>query len=323
MAREDDEQPGFAFKKLLGAENYKEWARQMRYSLESARLWMYTLSVTKNPKPAPIILKKEDELDDAKVERQEKRMDKILAWTRSNSKCKGYIGRMCAPHIQQEIQAVKTDWLAKDLWEWLKQRYTLQNTASKWATIVSMDDLSYANCKNMAEYRSKYYALKASIKEQSITIEDALKIRMLNNLSSAFKTYLTVVNDWIRKDKKLEEDETLFKAIEEEKTRIVAKQKASANFVTTKSHYSQPQEGGKEGQIEWPMCRKCACKYPSDRVCRHAEDECYKCHRKGHISWFHDLYITLTKRPGPEENDKPAPVSEIPKVNQMYTEVTC
>ena len=91
----------------------------------------------------------------------------------------------------------------------------------------------------MAEYRSKYYALKASIKEQNITIEDALKIRMLNNLGPAFKTYLTVVNDRMRKDEKLEEDEILFKAIEEEETRIVTEQKAIANFATTKSHYLQ------------------------------------------------------------------------------------
>lgn len=321
MAREDDEQPGFAFKKLLGAENYKEWARQMRYSLESAGLWIHTLSVVENPKPAPIILEKKDELNDAKVERQEKRMDKILAWTKSNSKCKGYIGRMCAPHIQQEIQAVKTDWLAEDLWKWLKERYTLQNTASKWATIVSMDDLSYANCKNMAEYRSKYYALKASIKEQSITIEDALKIRMLNNLGPAFKTYLTVVNDRMRKDKKLEEDEALFKAIEEEETRIVTEQKASANFATTKSHYSRSQEGGKEDLTEWPLCKKCACKHPSDRTCRHAEDECYRCHVKGHISRFHDLYMKLNE--GSDEKDKPTPVPEMPKANIIYPGVIC
>ena len=70
----------------------------------------------------------------------------------------------------------------------------------------------------MAEYRLKYYALKASIKEQNITIKDALKIWMLNNLGLAFKTYLTVVNDRMQKDEKLEEDEVLFKAIEEEET---------------------------------------------------------------------------------------------------------
>lgn len=86
----------------------------------------------------------------------------------------------------------------------------------------------------MAEYRSKYYALKASITEQSITIEDALKIRMLNNLGPAFKPCLIVVNDRMRKGKKLEEDGALFKAIEEEETRIVTEQKASANFAATK-----------------------------------------------------------------------------------------
>lgn len=136
MAREDDEQPCFVFKKLLGVENYKEWARQMRYSLKSSGLWIHIILVAENPKPAPTLLKKEDKLDDAKVERQEQQTEKTLAWTRSNSRCRGYIGRMCTPHIQQEIQAVNTDWLAEDLWKWLKERYTLQNTASKWATIV-------------------------------------------------------------------------------------------------------------------------------------------------------------------------------------------
>lgn len=47
----------------------------------------------------------------------------------------------------------------------------------------------------MTEYRSKYYALKASIKEQNITIKATLKIWMLNNLGSAFKTYFTIVNN--------------------------------------------------------------------------------------------------------------------------------
>lgn len=185
-----------------------------------------------------------------------------------------------------------------------------------------MDDLSYASCKNMAEYRSKYYALKASITEQSITIEDALKIRMLNNLGPAFKTYLTVVNDRMRKDKQLEGDEALFKAIEEEETRIVTEQKANVNFASIKSHHSRLQEGGKE-QTEWPLCRKCACKHPSNRICRHADDECYRCHRQGHISRFHDLYITLNEVPEAEEDDKNTPVLEMPKVNCVYPGVIC
>lgn len=146
---------------------------------------------------------------------------------------------MCLVHIQPESQAIKTDWIAHELREWLKKSYTLQNTASKRATIISVDELSYASCKKVAEHRSEYYALKASIPEQKITIEDALKIRMLNNLESAFKTYLAVVKDRTRTDEKLKDDKVLFKAIEEEETRMKAEQKASANFASTKSKSSQ------------------------------------------------------------------------------------
>lgn len=59
---------------------------------------------------------------------------------------------------------------------------------------------------------------------------------MLNNLSLAFKTYLTIVNNWMQKDKQLEKDEVLFKAIKEEKSCIKAKHKAFANFSITKSN---------------------------------------------------------------------------------------
>ena len=151
----------------------------MRYSLESVGLWDHTLSSQENPKPVAIVLKGEALNDNTKLERQEKLTDKIIAWTKNNVKCKGYICRMCFGHIQQEFQAVKIAWPAHNLWEWLKKRYTLQNTASKWATITSIDKLTYATFKNMAEYRSKYYTLKASIKEQNITVKDALKFRIV------------------------------------------------------------------------------------------------------------------------------------------------
>ena len=257
LGKSRDDDPGFFFAKLAGVDNCKKWAREMRYSLESAGLWDHTLSDEENPKPVAIVVKDKDLEDDAKFERQEKRVDEIIVWTKNNVKCKGYIGRMCLGHIQQAFQAVKTDWLAHELWEWLKKRFTLQNTASKWATNTSIEELTYATCKNMADYRSKYYALKASIKEQSITIEDALKIRMLNNLGHAFKTYLTVVNDRMRKDEKLEEDEVFFKAIEEEETRIKAEHKTSANFASTKSN-AKPKGGAskeKKEFVEWPTCK--------------------------------------------------------------------
>ena len=154
----------------------------------------------------------------------------------------------------------------------------------------------------MAEYRSKHYALKARIKEQNITIEDALKIRMLNNLGPAFKTYLTVVNDRMRKDEKLEEDEVLFKAIEEEETRIKAEHKASANFASTKSN-AKPKGGASKGKkefVEWLKCKKCGCKHLADQACKHANEECDRCPKKGHISRFHDSYTSLNRGKTPE-----------------------
>ena len=43
---------------------------------------------------------------------------------------------------------------------------------------------------------------------------------MLNNFNPTFKTYFTVVNNQIQNVEKLEKDEVLFKAIEEEETCI-------------------------------------------------------------------------------------------------------
>ena len=79
MDKSNNNEPGFSFAKLAGTENYKKWARKMRYSLESARLCNHILTDTKNPKPAPIILKDEDLKDDIKLKCQEKHVDKIHA----------------------------------------------------------------------------------------------------------------------------------------------------------------------------------------------------------------------------------------------------
>lgn len=80
-----------------------KWARAVRYSLESAGFWDHTLSNVKNTKLAPIDLKDED-LNDAKLERQENRAHKIKAWNKSNSKCKWYLGRMRLDHIRWKFQ---------------------------------------------------------------------------------------------------------------------------------------------------------------------------------------------------------------------------
>ncbi len=94
MGKSGDDELGFSFAKLADADNYKKSAWKMRYSLESARLWDHTLPDKENPKPVAINLKDKELEDDVKLERKEKRAEKIIAWTKNNIKCKGYIGRM-------------------------------------------------------------------------------------------------------------------------------------------------------------------------------------------------------------------------------------
>ena len=69
---------------------------------------------------------------------------------------------------------------------------------------------------------------------------------MFNNLGPEFKTYLTVVNDRMQKDKKLEKDKVLFKAIEEKETWIKAKRKACANFISTNSNAKSSRDSAKK-----------------------------------------------------------------------------
>lgn len=77
----------------------------------------------------------------------------------------------------------------------------------------------------------KYYTFKAYIKEQNITLENILKIRMLINLKLIFKIFFTDINNQM--PKKLKKNQILFKAIKEEKTCIKAKHKTFANFATS------------------------------------------------------------------------------------------
>ena len=102
----------------------------------------------------------------------------------------------------------------------------------------------------------------------------------------------------MQKDEKLEENKVLFKAIEEEETRIKAKYKASANFASTKSNAKFKRRASKEKKkfVKWPKYKKCGCKHLADQAYKHANKKCDKCHKKCHISCFHDSYTSLNKR---------------------------
>lgn len=57
---------------------------------------------------------------------------------------------------------------------------------------------------------------------------------MPNNLGLVFKTFLIVIKNWIKKNKKLKKNKILFKVIKKRKTYIKAKYKTFINFDSIK-----------------------------------------------------------------------------------------
>lgn len=100
------------------------------------------------------------------------------------------------------------------------------------------------------------------------------------------------------KGKKLEEDKVLFKAIEEEKTCMKAKYKASTNFASTKWN-NKPKEGSSKRNkefVKWPKCKKCGCQHVTNPAYKNANEKCDKYDKKDYISYFHNSYTCLYKR---------------------------
>lgn len=60
MRKIGDDEFGFLFAKISKENKYKQWACEMQYLLESARLWDYTLMDKENPEPTLIVMTGKD-----------------------------------------------------------------------------------------------------------------------------------------------------------------------------------------------------------------------------------------------------------------------
>lgn len=125
---------------------------------------------------------------------------------------------------------------------------------------------------------------------------------MLHNLRSVFKTKLTMINNQMQKNKKLEKNKVLFKAIEEKETRIKVEHKAFSNFITKKLNAKSQRGSAKKKNyfVQQVKYKKCGCKHLVEQIYKHANKDCKKCHKKKHITCFHDSYTSLNK----ENNSK-------------------
>ncbi len=113
----------FTFKKLQGAENYKQWNRDMTFALQDAKLWDHIMGSARRPPE----LKETSDDDEDRKERIYLRWEKIRDFDLDVRKTAAKISRMCTDMVQKESLAVKTstEWNPKELWDWLKKRYIL------------------------------------------------------------------------------------------------------------------------------------------------------------------------------------------------------
>ena len=113
--------------------------------------------------------------------------------------------------------------------------------------------------------------------DNALTIKQMIVLKMLNGLGSSFFTYLTIINEHARRDKKLPDKSSLLKNLADEESRMKTTTGATANFVKKK---------GKGKIIEIKLdnkdkCHRCGNKH-SD-TCKFIKTKCTGCGKIGHI----------------------------------------
>ena len=221
----------------------------MTFALQDAKLWGHIDGSARRP---PVLKEKPDDDEDRK-ERIYQRWEKIQDFDLNVIKTTAKISRMCSDTVQKEFLAVKnsTEWDPKELWDWLKKRYTLQNFASKWSALDKLHAIRHSECKNVTEYMSRIKDASAEIDDLRISISEAVVIHALNNLDSHFRPYLAILSHDAREKEKLPTLSELTKALEDEQLRLSNENRGTANYArSSKLKKAKPSEQREKGGTE-------------------------------------------------------------------------
>ena len=167
------------FAKLSGAENYKEWAREMIFALKDSGLWGYVdgtiirpVSLAALEKGATVTISAE-----AKQETQ----DKIELLTKDDARALGKMGRMCNKTVQLGFDAT---WLSSEAWSELKTKYSSKGWSTKWDVLNRLEQTNYSSSKDINNLGVKIVKILEEIKELDITMEEMVTIKLMNGLGS-------------------------------------------------------------------------------------------------------------------------------------------
>lgn len=211
------------FKKLQGAGNYKQWNRDMTLALQDTKCWNHIMGFARKPPD----LKATSDDDEDRKERIYQRWQLIEDFEQESRKTTTKISRMCTDTVQKEFLAIKppNEWEPKELWDWLKNRYTIQSLAMKWNALEKLHAIRHSECKNVTEYMGRIKEVSAEIADLEITISEAVLIHALTNLDSTFRPYLAILHHNVREQGKLPTLSELTKALEEDEQMRLSNEK--------------------------------------------------------------------------------------------------
>lgn len=121
-------------------------------------------------------------------------------------------------------------------------------------------------------------------------IEEYMTIKVINFMSTDFETYVTVLNEQARKDKKLSNLNELLKSLKEEENRMKTTAVLAAVH-NERGGYKGSSREGREGfdrsssyveDSNKSYCKICYHNHDEGQ-CFHDRMKCYECYKKGHI----------------------------------------
>ncbi len=124
----------YTFAKLSGAENYKEWVREMIFALKDSGFWGYVDGTITRPPPLATEVKESTVTISAGA--RQKTQDKIDLWIKDDARALGKIGRMCNKTIWLGFDAT---WLSSEAWSKLKTKYSSKGWSTKWDVLNRLE----------------------------------------------------------------------------------------------------------------------------------------------------------------------------------------
>lgn len=239
--------------KLRGSENYQKWERAAALALIKVSLWEYINGEQKEFS----VIKTTREDTSKQQDRIDKRIEKRQKYFQQQKKIVDLIKSFCTNIVQQEFISKKNleSWNLKNLWDFLKKRYTLNNWVIKWVSFNKFEELSFQICKNVQKFESKLQEIKTELKNLEVIIEDAITLKALNFLEIFFSQYLVMINDNARQESELSNLDIFLKNLENEEARMLNEEKVTANFAKKKSD-KEKSEKKKSDKSNCKICER-------------------------------------------------------------------